>query len=294
MSMNPDGATDIVEPIPDSVTPAARQTPGDILREAREQRGLSVQQIADELHLDVRTVQAIEANNFLSLGAPVYAKGHLRKYASVLGVPPHMVIAQYETLSDVPVVPSVVPVSTSQPAPQRVSLRIPAMIIAGLLAAAAALWLASWALAHFGPARAGAAASTRVEIPAAPAQAISPPARDAAHVEEGMGTLETTPQPHQSEQAASAAVPSASDVALRLRFSDSSWVEIYDATDRRLMYDIGQAGQTRTVSGVAPLKVTIGLASAVMLDVNNQLIPVPRRGGRDATRFTVWPDGTVR
>ncbi len=79
-----------------------------------------------------------------------------------------------------------------------------------------------------------------------------------------------------------------------MRFSDSSWVEIYDAVNTRLMYDIGQPGQTRTVRGAAPLRVTLGMASAVNMDVNDRAVAVPRRAGRDSTRFTVWPDGSAR
>ncbi|HEY5810509.1 MAG TPA: RodZ domain-containing protein [Povalibacter sp.] len=293
MSVNPGGATDLVEPVPANAQSSVRQTPGDILREAREQRGLTVQQIADELHLDVRTVQAIEANNFLSLGAPVYAKGHLRKYASVVGLPSQLVITQYETLSDVPVQPSVMPVSTIQPQPRRVSLRIPVMIVAGLLIVGAVVWLASWALDRFGPAQSTVPASTQVEIPAGSGPVIVPVAREGTVVDSSNAPA-IVPPPQQREQPARVAPNPASDVALRLQFSESSWVEIYDATNQRLMYGIGQPGQTRTVSGAAPLKVTIGLASAVTINVNNQSIPVPRRTGRDATRFTVSADGSVR
>ena len=37
--------------------PSPASTPGELLRTGREERGLSVQQVADELHLDVRLVQ---------------------------------------------------------------------------------------------------------------------------------------------------------------------------------------------------------------------------------------------
>ncbi len=43
--------------------------------------------MAKELHLDEPKVQALEENQFDVLGAPVFAKGHLRKYAELVGVP---------------------------------------------------------------------------------------------------------------------------------------------------------------------------------------------------------------
>ena len=59
-------------------------TPGMLLRRERERRALSVQQAAEDLHLDTWMVDAIEADRFVALGAPVYAKGHLKKYAALV------------------------------------------------------------------------------------------------------------------------------------------------------------------------------------------------------------------
>ena len=65
--------------------------PGAWLAAAREQAGLSLMQAADQLHLDVSTVKALEAGRFEVLGAAVYARGHLRRYAELLGLPPQEV-----------------------------------------------------------------------------------------------------------------------------------------------------------------------------------------------------------
>jgi cytoskeleton protein RodZ len=97
--------------------------------------------------------------------------------------------------------------------------------------------------------------------------------------------------------AASASAPptaASGAISLRLQFDAASWIEIYDANDRRLIYDIGQPGQVRTVAGPAPLRITVGVASAVNVAVNGRTVPVPRSLGRDAARFTVLPDGSVR
>ncbi len=59
-------------------------SPGELLRRERERRMLSLQRAAEDLHLDTVTVEAIESDRFQALGAPVYAKGHLRKYATLL------------------------------------------------------------------------------------------------------------------------------------------------------------------------------------------------------------------
>jgi cytoskeleton protein RodZ len=63
------------------------ETPGMQLTVARERAGWSLLQVADKLHLDVSTVRALEADDFAALGALVYARGHLRRYGELLGLP---------------------------------------------------------------------------------------------------------------------------------------------------------------------------------------------------------------
>ena len=82
---------------------AEPDTPGGMLRVERERRGYSVQHAAEDMHLDAWVIQAIEANRFEALGAPVYARGHLRKYAALLGLSPATVIERYEALGGTPV-----------------------------------------------------------------------------------------------------------------------------------------------------------------------------------------------
>ena len=58
---------------------------GERLRAARRANDISLRDIAKELHLDEGKVRALEQNDFDVLGAPVFAKGHLRKYAELVG-----------------------------------------------------------------------------------------------------------------------------------------------------------------------------------------------------------------
>ena len=109
-----------------------RVTPGELLRRERERLRLSIREAAEEMHLDASIVEAIEANRFVALGAPVYAKGHLRKYATLLGLAPELVIARYVALSDVPVEPTPIPASVNAPPrTERISLKTP-LLVAGL------------------------------------------------------------------------------------------------------------------------------------------------------------------
>jgi cytoskeletal protein RodZ len=76
-------------------TDSPKMSPGARLTAAREQAGWSLVQTADRLHLDVATVKALEAGQFEALGAVVYARGHLRRYAELLGLPADELEAAY-------------------------------------------------------------------------------------------------------------------------------------------------------------------------------------------------------
>ena len=280
-----EGRATIAEP---TSAAATARTPGQALRLAREQRGLTLQQIADELHLDMRMAQAIESDDFFALGVPVYAKGYLRKYASLVGLEPDEVIALYERLTDVPAIPVVTPVSSTYQPPSRISLRVPLLLIGTLGGAALFLWLGFFLYERFKPELTAEPAASQVEVPAvvpAPATAVAPTSIPLAP--------SSDPVP-EAPAADPAAANSTADVNVRLQFSAASWVEIYDGADQRLIYEIGQPGQTRTVTGKPPLRITLGVASAVTVAVNGRTVPVPRRADRDAANFTITADGAVR
>ena len=81
---------------------------------------------------------------------------------------------------------------------------------------------------------------------------------------------------------------------VRLEFNEPSWTEIYDASGRRLMFDMGTPGRVRTVAGVPPLRVNLGLASAVSAQINERPLVIPRRAGRNDARFRIEADGSVK
>jgi len=71
---------------------------GERLAEARRKMQISVFEIAKELHLDDFKVRALESNEFDVIGAPVFAKGHLKKYAQLVKVDQADVLADYYQL----------------------------------------------------------------------------------------------------------------------------------------------------------------------------------------------------
>ena len=79
------------------MTPRGSGTsPGARLRIAREARGLAIEDVAERLRLNAALVLALEEDRLALLGAPVFAKGHLRNYALLVGVPEAEIMAAFE------------------------------------------------------------------------------------------------------------------------------------------------------------------------------------------------------
>lgn len=68
---------------------------GAILREAREQRHLSVAEVATATRMKAQVVQALENEDFGRLAAPVYGRGFIKLYARHMGLDPEPLIADY-------------------------------------------------------------------------------------------------------------------------------------------------------------------------------------------------------
>lgn len=68
---------------------------GDRLRSARKARALSVAQVAEALRLEEPSVLALEEERFDVLGAPVFVRGHLRRYAQLVGLSEEAILEAY-------------------------------------------------------------------------------------------------------------------------------------------------------------------------------------------------------
>ena len=72
---------------------------GERFRAAREARGLSLSDVAEQIRIRSVYLGAIEEENWAAIGAPVYTRGFLRTYARYLGLDPEEVIAEFNGAS---------------------------------------------------------------------------------------------------------------------------------------------------------------------------------------------------
>jgi len=263
----------------------AKPVAGERLAEARREKQISVVEIAKELHLDEPKVRALEKNDFEALGAPVFAKGHLRKYAQLVGVDFDDVIAEYYEFNREPPAPLVV---NSQAKVRRELSPGPwiAVIIVLIFAAIAYWWFSARPPAAVtslpavieAPADNSAAAAAETVV----AEPIAEQADDAAADDDVAEPV--------VEETVVAEVNAIDDGLLELsvNYSGDCWTEITDAAGKRLYFGLGKDGRSIAVSGEAPMNVLFGDAQNVSILVNGvpRAIRAAERRGKTA-RFTI-------
>jgi cytoskeleton protein RodZ len=292
----------------DSVAPATAPTPapevrtiGQRLRAGRERAGLSVAASAEKLHLDPKVIEALEADRFAELGASVYVRGHLRRYADFVGEPGAELVSAYGAREARPPPPDLtqLPQAERHADPRRLTSPLLIAGCAGVLALA--IW---WVLSGSKPraARADVQATKNAEQVAAEQVA-------AAQAPAVVATTGSAAAPMAQPQAAApAATPTAEPAALarkedaapahptrlKLELANDSWVEVYDSRGERLFYDVATAGSVQSVEGRPPLRVVLGNSAGVTVEVDGQSREIPGNAQEgEGARFVVNRSGSL-
>jgi cytoskeleton protein RodZ len=69
--------------------------PGDKLQAARISIGLTIEDVANKMHLSESILSSLEENDFDDITAPIFVKGYLRSYARIVNVDENEIIQQY-------------------------------------------------------------------------------------------------------------------------------------------------------------------------------------------------------
>src|SRR5580698_1399548 len=96
-------------------------------------KSLTILQAAEKMHVDARILESLEAEDFAALGAPVYARGHLRHYAELVGESPAELQQLYaDSTKATPAQPDLTRIARAEPVADSGKLVGPAVI--GLVA----------------------------------------------------------------------------------------------------------------------------------------------------------------
>lgn len=289
-----------------SAAESAAPLAGERLARARREKQISIDEIAKELHIDDYKVRALERNDFEVLGAPVFAKGHLRKYAQLVGVPVGDVLADYYALNRSVGLPPLV--ARVRPESREINLGRWLMVLLLLGLAAGAYW---WFVEREAPRTTVAAGdSGRVSLPPAADTGVTDAVEDRTQTDteadlqapdaagettppvaaatEAPAEISTLPDGDVSEPPPPPPGPAGAEVRLAVTYSGDCWTEITDASGVRLFFGLGSAGRTINVRGTGPLSVLFGNADNVALAVNDSAYPIAPANRRGLTaRFSI-------
>jgi cytoskeleton protein RodZ len=279
---------------------------GQKLKAEREKRGMSAQKMADDMHLDAWVIDALEVGDYERIGPAVYAQGHLKKYANILGM---------SATQEVPARP---PKPTGPPPPTPIIRLDPpgrggsiwptvgGFAVVALVAGGIAWWR-PWHVSRAASAAARAPLAPSVQAPESASAGESAGAA-ASDAQKAGGTASEDEAANAGEAAGSAAAAAAATPAaaveltpgvgraqLRLSFSADSRVAVYDYTGKPVFTGSGRANSVKTLSGMAPFRVYLGFASGVQLQVNDRAVAIgPQFVSGKVARFEAGADGVLR
>lgn len=241
---------------------------GETLVSAREAAGLSIQDVADRTRIRRTVVEQIERGDFGMCGGDVYARGHLRNIAAVVGLDPVPLLAEYDR-EHRPHAPSATQVFESETGarPERRGPNWTAAMAAALVVVAA--------IGLFQVVRGGSEPSTTADdlLSSAPSGSSS--------------SSPTASSPAAAPSSSAVAVlPSSAGVTVQLTVAKGkSWVSATAATDFQGLLD---AGESKVFTDPRQVKLVIGNAGAVRLVVNGRDIGAPGGSGQ-VVRLTFGP-----
>lgn len=274
---------------------AAASTPGARLASARLAAGLAVEDVAVQMRISLRQVEAIEADRYDELPGPVFVRGFVKNYARLLNLDPTPLLHALEPALgvDVPLraqeYAGALPEHTRRGHMRLWLTLFVVMIVIVLGAAGYEFWRSRTvptAPAEEKPQQqsekpidAPQAPNTATEpIPLAPERIVDAPAAEAAGTARGGGSVPSAlPAPAASPRTAS----------VEVTFMQDSWLEVRDEGGKLLFSGTGKANTSQTVTGEPPLDVLVGNASGVRIAYNQKPVDLNAHASRNIARFTL-------
>lgn len=265
---------------------------GAILRAAREARGLSVQDAAQQLRLMNRQITAMETDDFASLGQPVFARGFVRNYARMLGLDAAAILhsmggAQVEPVEVIQTPPLVLPgkwFTSGWLIAGLVLLLLATVLPIGLYA-----WLSSDAEEVKRPLAQRSATVAPIPSPATPVPHETPnpvPAPTDGGAIQNIQPADTSsdvlrPAPD------TPIAPAPIKREMRFEFAEDAWLEVKDGTGQTLYRHMSLKGNTLVLAGEAPLELVIGNATQVRMSYNGRPLDLTPYINANVARFSL-------
>ncbi|MBM9510727.1 helix-turn-helix domain-containing protein [Actinacidiphila acididurans] len=252
-----------------------RLSVGHALAQARRASGLTVDQVSTLTRVRVPIVQAIEQDDFSRCGGDVYARGHIRAIARVVGLDPDPLIEQYAAEhgpQNLPV--TVAPVYEAERI-RSVEPRRPnwtAAMIAAIVAVVGFVGFTVVSGSGGGDTTAKSGTPSPTATTATPTQSAQAP---------------PVPKPQPSNSVIAAAPPGKVTVKVSVE-AGTSWIQATDSNGKQLFQKSLKKGESRTWTDDKKIKLIVGNAGAVQLFVNGKDLG-PAGADGQVVRLTYTP-----
>ena len=297
---------------------------GQALKDARLVASLSIDEVAEQLHLSLSTVRDIEDNlNQIHEDKKypdIYLRGYLANYAKLVGIGTLESYVEYQQLSaiqskkKIQLVPDLI-IPQAKKRSKLMPLTLLTVVVFGTVLYLGQTPEVSQLEKLTSPSETIAEKVKPVPVVNLDVQKRVQPIKKSDKTTEALNTKKPVkPQKSaQTENVGKVAEPVVAIVEAKkkaplservttpektveatpvnlemmtLTFSDECWTEISDASGQRIAYGLYKKGRVLTLSGIAPFKLKLGDPSVVEIEYNDQVIEGKFRPGRTA-RFSV-------
>ncbi|WP_328906193.1 helix-turn-helix domain-containing protein [Streptomyces sp. NBC_00234] len=234
-----------------------RPSIGRVLQQARIAAGLTVEEVSSSTRVRIPIVHAIEEDDFSRCGGDVYARGHIRTFARVVGLDPDPLVAQFDDEHGGRPVPTpAAPLFEAErirSEPRRPNWT--AAMVAAIVVVVGFVGFTLFSGEDNGP--------------------------STAQVAEGSTPDKTTPKPTTTKPSDPKPVPSESAIAAAPRdkvtvklsaVQGKSWISAKDHNGRLLFDGLLLQGQSKTFQDKERIDLVLGDAGAIELFVNGKKV----------------------
>lgn len=258
---------------------------GNRLKQARINKNLTLDDVASELFILRRHLEAIEAEDFRSLPQIAFARGFVINYAKFVGLDPDEIADSFnrnypdelkkKSVDDIE--SPLKPMGTLQREGRR-AIRINPLLVLGLIGL---IILAVFLIRTISNAKDAAQVETQ----------DSALVDDLSDSEQSAGAAVNTTvvsSGNDLQSSGSALSLNAEDATLDFRVTDTTPLTVVDATGKTLLTGEQGAGNYK-LSGKAPFKVQIGNVSNVTLNLNGESIKLNDFAQNNQANFSLAP-----
>ena len=286
----------------------APSTAGQWIRTARHDKGVHLAVLSAALKVPVRSLEHLEADRYDELPGPTFVRALAQSVCRQLQVDPAPVLALLPEREDQvarvpPTLQTPIPASRglgTWRTERRQGLYLGLLVLLLALIAGLLWWPASPLPLASSPAPVLASEPALLPSGAAQGSAIAPsasigtdPAAAPGGTSMGQPVALTVPMPTPVPAGpvvpADVASPPAALPTLRLQASGECWVEVRDARNQVVFSRVMQAGESQDIVEPAPLKVVLGKAAVMQVQLRGQPLDLAPHTKVTVARFEVQP-----